>query len=181
MHQAKPTYYNIFQFWIVGLLTGLFTGLLTFVLYFGFNLVADRSFSFLFILIYLLPAFGMYYAVIRLRNRYGRGVIKFNQAFRLALLTGFVAAVVMGLLVYFIYTYMSPQGLESRMSYLEAAVLKEGHYLAQDIRQLRSLIKTLLSPVLMAFSIFVVNLVLSLLFAFIIAIFARRKDRYIDL
>ncbi len=181
MQQAKGTYYSIIQFWVVGLITGLFTGLLTFVLYFGFNLVADRSFSFLFILIYLLPAFGMYYAVIRLRNRYGRGVIRFKQAYSQALLTGFVASVVMGLLVYFIYTYMSPQGLESRMSYLESAVLKEGHYLAQDIRQLRSLIKTLLSPVLMAFSIFIVNFALALFYAFIIAIFARRKDRYIDL
>lgn len=181
MDQKKTTYYTQTHFWVVGLLTGLFTGLLSFVLYFAFNLFADRSFSLLFIFIYLFPAIGMYYAVIRLRNRYGRGVIQFRQAFSQAILAGFTASIVIGVLVYFVYTYMNPQSLQGRMSHLESSILQDGVYAAKDIRDVRSLIQKLLSPFLMSLSIFAINFILSMLYAFIIAIFARRKDRYMNL
>ncbi len=166
------------HFWLVILLSGLFGGLLIFVLLFTFNLLLDSYFSFLYLFIYLSPLVVMHFATTRLRDYFGQGVISFRQAFTTSFFTGLITALVISLTIYFVYAHLNSPALEQRFSLLESEISQQGS--PDDIRHKRQMLRSLIHPKSMAIYFGVVNLLLLPLYAFLIAIFAKRKNRYLD-
>ena len=153
-------------FWLVGTLTGFFLGMLVFLLQLLLFNLAISSFSPFYVLIYLLPFFGMYHAARRIREGYGLGVLHFSQGFRIAMLTGFVSAVVMSLMMYYVYSNLFIPALQQRASQLHAELLATDVTKSFDsMKERKQLITKLLSPLSLSVYYFAVNIVLLPLFA----------------
>ncbi|MBU1010775.1 MAG: DUF4199 family protein [Bacteroidetes bacterium] len=169
------------DFWIVGLVTGFFGGLLTFLLLFVVNLLVNNNYSFVFGTVYLAPAFFMAYACARLRGKYGSGVLSYGSGFRLSLLTGLVTALVMSVAIYFVYTYLYTPTLSYRLGRLESELVgKQATAGYAAIAEKQQTLRNLMSPLNLSLLFAAVNLALSPVYAVIIAIFARRKNRFLE-
>ncbi len=172
---------NTKNFWWTTLLTGLFTGLLVFTIYFLFLLLSDHIFSWIFTLVYILPFIGMSYATLRLKNRYNEGYISFNEAFISSFFTGFVAAIIYALLIYFVYTQMNSNELKYRSLQIEQYLqMQAGNLSLSEIRNLRQQINQLLSASYLSIYNLIFHTILYVIYAVIIAIFVRRKNRFIE-
>lgn len=168
-------------FWIVGVITGFFSGLLIFLLLIVLTFLLGNSFSLLYIVLYLAPIFAMGFACVRLRERYLDGMLEFSMGFRLSVLTGFVSALVMSLMIYYVFTFLLLPSLHHRVAILESELLASNPDQTMDqIKGNKYLIQQILTPLSMALYYFIVNVFLMPLFATIIAIFAKRRNRYID-
>jgi uncharacterized membrane protein YhaH (DUF805 family) len=166
------------HFWLVGILTGFFSGLLVFLFQLILFHLSLSSFSIIYALLYLIPFIAMTYASMRLRDRYGSNMLLFGQSFKLSLLTGFLSAVVMSLMIYYVYTNLFIPALQQRAAQLNSELLSTDPGMSFDkMKERKQLIIKLLSPISLAIYYFVVNTVLLPFYAFIIAIFAHRRRR----
>ncbi len=170
--------YKQWQFWLVTLLTGFFAGALMLLVQLVLFHLTFESFSPIYILIYIIPFIAMAFACIRLRERYGQGVLGFGQAFRQALLTGLIAAIVMSVLVYFVYDSLFASALQLRAAQLNATLVKLHPELDFGLmKQRRNLVSQLMEPIALGIFYFLMQLLLLPIYAFIIAIFVRRRRR----
>jgi hypothetical protein len=173
--------YKIKHFWIVGIITGFFSGLVVFLLLLVLMHFSTNSVSVMYILIYLLPLFFMGFGSVRLRDKYGEEVLELGQGFRVSMLIGFVSAVVMSIMIYLIFTYLMLPSLGYRVGILESELISQNPEQSfSEIKQKKELIHQMLSPVSLAVYYFGINLVLLPFQAFLIAIFARRRNRDIS-
>lgn len=173
--------YKTRHFWTVALFTGFFSGLLAFVLLSLLMFLASESFSPLYIMVYLLPFFTMSYAAVRLRDRYGLGMLRFSQGFRLSFTTGLVSALVFSATIYFVFSFLFMPGLFQRANMLEADfVLNNPGLPLSEIKEKKELIQQMLTPLSLSVYFFIINALVLPLAAFIIAIFARRRNRLIE-
>jgi hypothetical protein len=183
-HQFSKTeqqMYKNWQFWVVGSFTGFFGGLLTFLILFLVNLLVVKEYSYLYVAVYIAPAFFYWYACIRLRNHYAQGVLSFGSGFRLSLLTGIILTAIMSAAIYFVYLYLNNPTLEFRINRIETELIsKEASSGLGKINSTRQFVRELMTPKYLAILQATVNLALLPVFALIIAIFARRKNRYLD-
>lgn len=169
------------NFWWTTVLTGLFTGLLVFILYFLLLLISNNIYSWKFLLVYLLPFIGMTYATIRFKNRFNAGYISFNEAFITAFITGLVAAIIYALLIYFVYTQMNSNELKYRSLQIEQYLqMQAGNLSLHEIRTLRNQINNLLSARYLSIYNLIFHTALYVIYAVLIAIFVRRKNRFIE-
>ncbi len=166
------------HFWMVTLLSGLFGGLLVFILLFTFNLLIDRSFSLIFFIVYLAPLFVLWFSVSWLRDSFGQEVISFRQGFFTAALTGIVLTAIMSLAIYYVYSHLNYPALQQRTVLLETELMQSGNM--EGLTQKKQLVQQLMSPKNLALFFTWVNLALLPFYAFFIAIFAKRKNRYLD-
>lgn len=179
--EERKRYYSIGQFWWVTTMFGLFTGLVLFVIYFLLSLIFKHDISIFYTLIYLLPLVGMLLAVVRLRDYYGHSTIRFSQAFWCSWITALIAALVFAAALYFVYSEMNLGELKHKSLAIEQRVLSKSEPMSlTEIRSLRQYIQTMLSPSYLAFMNFIFYSIFGLFYAFIIAIFARRKDRFLE-
>ncbi len=170
--------YRQLHFWMVGLVTGFFAGLIMLLVQLLLFHLLQGSFSPAFGLIYLVPFVAMSMAARRLRERYGDGVLRFGQAFRLSVLIGITTALVMATSVFFVYDILFDQALQLRAAQLNASVVKARPDMDFELlKQRRSLVSQLMSPFSLAVYYLVIQLLLLPVYAFIIAIFARRRRR----
>lgn len=170
--------YKQWQFWVVALVTGFFAGALMLLIQLALFHLMPEWFSPVYILIYLVPFVAMAFAAVRLRERYGDGVLSFGQAFRLSLVTGFITAAVMSALAYFVYNSLFASALQLRAAQLNAAIVKMEPELDFELmKQRRNMVAQLMGPSALALFYFVMQLLLLPIYAFIIAIFARRRRR----
>jgi uncharacterized membrane protein YhaH (DUF805 family) len=171
MHEKK-------HFWLVGILTGFFSGLTVFLVQLILFHLSLSSFSIIYGLLYLIPFIAMAYASVRLRDRYGSNMLLFGQSFKLSLLTGFLSAVIMSVMIYYVYSYLFIPALQQRATQLNSELLSADPGMSFDkMKERKQLIIKLLSPLSLAIYYFVVNTVLLPFYAFIIAIFAHRRRR----
>lgn len=174
MHHSK-------HFWITGLITGFFGGLVHFIILLLLMYFIQEAFSLFFLLVYLFPIVFFAIASIRLRDRYNQGMLSFGQSFRLSLLTGIFASVILSLMVYFIFTHLLTGILHYRALTMEAELIGiQADKTMEEIRNTKMWIRQMLSPLNLAFYYFGLNLLLIPIQAFIIAIFVWRKKRFID-
>lgn len=179
--EERKRYYSNAQFWWVTSLFGLFTGLLVFVLYFLLSLLFKQEVSVFYSLTYLLPVVGMIMAVVRLRDHYGHGAIRFSQAFWCSWITAIIAAFVFAATLYFVYSEMNLSELKHKAMTIEQDVLAQSNTMSiTEIRSLRQYIQTMLSPAYLAGMNFIFYSLFGVFYALLIAIFARRKDRFIE-
>ncbi|MDN5349295.1 MAG: hypothetical protein PWQ54_691 [Bacteroidales bacterium] len=169
------------NFWWTTVLTGLFTGLLVFTLYFLLLLLSHNIYSWIFVLVYILPFIGMTYATLRFKNRFNDGYISFNEAFITAYFTGIVAAIIYALLIYFVYTQMNSNELKYRSLQIEQYLqMQAGNLSLTEISTLRKQINKLLSASYLSIYNLIFHSVLYVIYAVLIAIFVRRKNRFIE-
>lgn len=173
--------YTNWQFWVVGSFTGFFGGLLTFLILFLVNLLVIKEYSYLYLAVYLAPAFFYWFASIRLRDRYADGVLGFGGSFRLSMLTGFILTAVMSVAIYFVYEYLNNPTLEFRVNRIETEMIAESARSGlEQINANRQYVRELMTPKYLAILQATVNLALIPVYAFFIATFARRKNRFLD-
>jgi len=169
------------NFWAVTLFTGFFSGLLAFVLLTLLMHLSAESFSPIYVLIYLLPVITMFWACIRLRERYNYGMLTFSQGFRVSFTTGLFSALFLSLAVYFVFSHLFMPSLFQRVNMLEADfVLNNPGLPLAEIKDKKELIQQMLTPLSLAVYFFIINAILLPFVAFIIAIFARRRSRFIE-
>ena len=173
--------YSKWQYRFVGLVAGLFSAMLMLLLYFGMGLFSNNYFSVYYFLVYLFPLASFSLASIFLRNRYNNGALPFGKSFKLSLLTGIVISIVFSAGMYLCIKYLSQPSFGMRASQVEADVLLRGRVLSlEEISQKKEMVSQMNSPLSVSVMYFILNLILTPVFAFIIAIFAWRKNRIID-
>lgn len=169
------------HFWLVGGITGLFSGLVMLFLYFGMNYVANSYYSVYYIFIYLFPLASLWMACYFLRQFFGMGVLRFKHAFRLSLLTSVISAVIFSIGMYYIYTRLNQPAISARSTIIESEYIFGRQGLSyEEIQDKKAQIQQILTPASISFMYFALNIVLTPFFALIIAIFARRKNRFIE-
>ncbi|MDD4374870.1 MAG: DUF4199 domain-containing protein [Bacteroidales bacterium] len=167
--------------WWTIVLTGIFTGLVLFTVYFLLMVQNNQIVSWMFASIYLIPLIGMTYASIRVKNRYLGGYMKFSESFLISWLTGFLSAVVYSIFIYFIFTFLNSNELDYRALLLEQFLqMQSGSISIQEIHTMKSNISQLLSASYLALLNLIFHSVLATIYAFIIAIFVRRKISLIE-
>ncbi|MBK9290745.1 MAG: DUF4199 domain-containing protein [Bacteroidetes bacterium] len=173
--------YKTWQFILVMLVAGLFTGLVAFVVYLALLSFVPAVFSPAFFLIYLVPFSGMWLAAVSLRNRFNYGMLRFGQGFRISFATGFVAAVVFSVAIYYMFSDMLASVLNRRIDFLVGQVVLDNPSLGlEELNNRKELVRRMLAPMSQALYFFAFNFASLPLSAFLIAIFARRRGRILD-
>ena len=150
----EPTYTGR-QYWLTTVISGLLLSVLLSVAYIVFyNYLYVKS-SFLFSIIYLIPFVWLSITVAFFKNRFVWSDFSYRQAFFMSFLSGIIPSLLFGGVIFLLY---SSFGMESRMG------------LYENGRMMRELF----SPEAIALSMLIINVVLSLIYSLIIAIFARK-------
>ena len=151
----EPTYTGK-QYWLTTVISGL---LLSVVLSIAYIVLYERLYvasSFLFSIIYLIPFVWLSITLAFFKNRFVWSRFSYGKAFLMSFVAGFVASVLFSGVIFAFYAYI---GMDSRMG------------LYENGRMMRELF----SPMATALSMLIINVILSLLYSLIIAIFARKK------
>lgn len=151
----NPTY-TTKQYWLTALLSGGILSILLSALYIIFYEWLYVESSFLFSIIYLIPFVWISITLAFFKWKFVYSEFTYKQAFFLGSLSGFFSSILFSGVIFIAYAYA---GLESRIG-----VFQNGEALQEYF-----------SPKATAVSLLVINVILSLFYSLIIAIFARKK------
>lgn len=112
--------------------------------------------SYLFSILYLIPFVWMSITLAFFKTKFVWDRFSYGQAFLMCFLIGLIASILFSGVIYILYAYL---GMESRIELYENG----------------SKMRELFSPQATALSMLIINVVLSLFYSLIIAIFARKK------
>jgi len=130
--------------------------------------------------IYVVLAIGLYLGIINFRDKHRGGLITYGNAFGAGFAIGLFASLIMGIFTYFFVEYIDTSVVGQVMIKAEEGMLAQNPDMTDEqLDQALSMVKIFSSPVMMAVLGFVYNLVISVIFSLIIAIFAKREDRSI--
>ena len=152
----NPTYTGK-QYWTTVVVSGL---LLSILLSIAYTIFYERLYvasSYLFSIIYLIPFIWLSITLAFFKNRFVWSEFTYGQAFWMSFMCGIIGSILFSGVIYLLYAHL---GMESRMG------------LYENGRQMRELF----SPMAIAISMLIINVILSLFYSLIIAIFARKKD-----
>jgi hypothetical protein len=170
--------YKTWQFLLVMLVAGVFTGIITFFVYLALLSFVHSIFSPAHIMLYFVPLAGMWIAALRLRRRFSYDMLRLGQAFRISFSTGFVAAIVFSLLIYYMFSGPLEHVLNQRIDILVGQVVLDNPSLGLDeLNNKKEMVHRLLAPLSQAVYFFAFNFVLLPFSAFLIAIFVRKRGR----
>jgi hypothetical protein len=113
--------------------------------------------SFVFSLIYLIPLLGSTITTFFFKQKFVWKEFSYGAAFSMSFLTGLFSAIILSISLYFAYSSV----IESRIDLFNNV----------DAETLQRL----MSPKAISLSMLIINVILSLLYSLIIAIFAKRK------
>lgn len=151
----NPTYTKR-QYWLTALISGM---LLSLILSAFYMFMYDRMYvesSYLFSIIYLFPFVWLSLTLAFFKWKFLISVFPYKQAFLLSLGTGICGSILFSGVIFAVLTCF---GIESRME-----IYNNGERL-----------KDFMSPQAISMSFLIINLMLSLFYSLIIAIFARKK------
>ncbi|MBR6438859.1 MAG: DUF4199 domain-containing protein [Bacteroidales bacterium] len=152
----NPTYTGR-QYWTTVVIAGLLTSVLLSLTYVVFYERLYVEYSYLFSIIYLIPFVAQSVTLAFFKNKFVWSEFSYGQAFLMSFITGIIGAIIFSGVIYILYAYL---GMESRMELYENG----------------KMMRELFSPVATAISMLIINVILSLFYSLIIAIFARKKD-----
>ena len=152
----EPTY-TAKQYWLTILSAGFLIGILSSTIYFILYWFFYVQQSFIFSLIYLIPLLGSTITLFFFKQKFVWKEFSYGAAFSMSFLTGLLSAILLSIALYFAYTSV----LESRIE------------LFNNIDN--EMIQQLMSPKAVSLSMLLINVILSLFYSLIIAIFAKRK------
>ncbi len=151
----EPTYTGK-QYWLATVISGLLLSVLLSITYIVFYLRLYVESSYLFSIIYLIPFVWLSITVTFFKTKYVWKEFSYGKAFLMCFLSGVIGSILFGGVIFTLYAYM---GMESRIG------------LYENGRQMR----VLFSPLATAVSMLIINVILSMIYSLIIAIFARKK------
>lgn len=151
----EPTYTKK-QYWLTILLAGFILGILSSSVYLTLYWFLYVRLSFMFSLIYLVPLLGSTITVSFFKHKFVWKDFSYGDAFKMLFITGVISALILSVVLFIAYNFF----LESRID------LYNMDYESID---------RLMSPLAVSLSMFSINVILSLLYSLIIAIFAKRK------
>ena len=151
----EPTYTGK-QYWLTTVISGLLLSVLLSFTYIVFYQRLYVEFSFLFSIIYLIPFVWLSITLAFFKNKFVWKEFTYWKAFLMSFISGILGSIVFCGVIYLLY---ANGGLESRIG------------LYENGRQMRQLF----SPLATAVSMLIINVILSLFYSLIIAIFARKK------
>ena len=152
----EPTYTGK-QYWLTTVIAGLLLSVLLSLAYVIFYQRLYVEFSYLFSIIYLIPFVWLSITLAFFKNKFVWSEFSYGKAFLMSFLGGMIGSIVFSGVIYLLYAHW---GMESRIGLYE-----NGHQMRE-----------LFSPLATAISMLIINIVLSLFYSLIIAIFARKKD-----
>lgn len=152
----EPTY-TPKQYWFTILCSGLIVALLSIAAYFTLYWFLYVQQSFLFSLIYIIPLLGSTITLAIFKHKFVWKEFTYGSAFLMSFMIGIISALILSLTLYFTYKY----GLETRI----------------DLYDSSEHLQSLMSPLAISLSMLIINVVLSLFYSLIIAIFAKRKKK----
>ena len=151
----NPTYTGK-QYWLTTIVSGL---LLSLILSTAYVIFYERLYvesSYLFSIIYLIPFVWLSVTLAFFKNKFVWNSFSYGRAFLMSFICGIVGAVLFSGVIFLMYSCF---GMESRMGLYE-----NGRFMRE-----------LFSPKAIAISMLIINVILSLVYSLIIAIFARKK------
>ncbi|MBR5604172.1 MAG: hypothetical protein IKY27_09920 [Bacteroidales bacterium] len=152
----EPTYTKK-QYWSTILTAGFSIGILSSVVYFILYWFFYVQQSFVFSLIYLIPLLGSTVTTIYFKQKFVWNKFSYGAAFSMSFFSGILSAIILSTALYFAYNSI----LESRID------------LFNNINN--ETLQRFMSPTAVSLSMFLINIILSLLYSLIFAIFAKRK------
>ena len=152
----NPTYTGK-QYWTTVIVSGLLLSLLLSTAYTIFYERLYVASSYLFSIIYLIPFVWLSITLAFFKNKFVWSEFSYGKAFTMSFMSGIIGSICFSGVIYILYAYV---GMESRMG------------LYENGRMMRELF----SPKATAISMLIINVILSLFYSLIIAIFARKKD-----
>lgn len=153
----EPTY-TTKQYWFTILSAGFILGVLSSALYLSLYWFLYVQHSFLFSLIYLIPLLGSTITVLFFKHKFVWKEFSYGAAFKMLFMTGTISALILSAVLFIAYSFF----LESRID------------LYENIGN--ETLRRLMSPWAVSSSMFYINVVLSLFYSLIFAIFAKKKN-----
>ena len=151
----NPTYTGK-QYWTTVVVSGLLLSLLLSTAYILFYQHLYVESSYLFSILYLIPFVWLSITLAFFKNKFVWSEFSYGKAFLMSFLSGVIGSVLHSVVIFMLFDYLE---LGRRMG------------LYENGRAMRDLF----SPLATAISILVINVILSLFYSLIIAIFARKK------
>ena len=151
----EPTYTGK-QYWLTTVVSGLLLSVILSITYVVFYERLYVESSYLFSIIYLIPFVWLSITLAIFKNKFVWSRFSYGQAFGMSFLSGIIGTILFSGVIFTLYEYL---GIESRIGLYE-----NGHRMRE-----------LFSPLATALSMLIINVVLSLFYSLIIAIFARKK------
>jgi len=151
----NPTYTDR-QYWTTIIISGL---LLSAILSISYVVFYERLYvdsSFLFSIIYLIPFVWLSITLAFFKTRFVWDEFSYWHAFLMGFISGTIGSVIFSGIIYLLYAHL---GMESRI----------------DLYENGTMMRKLFSPEATAISMLIINVILSLIYSLIIAIFARKK------
>lgn len=129
---------------------------------------------------YLILALGLFWAVISYRDKHMGGTIDFKGAFTAGFYTALIAALIGGIFTFVYVEYIDTGIVEQILVKAEEDMLERSPNMSDEqLEQALDMTETFTSPILMSVFSFIGNLVVSIIFSLIIAIFAKRENKEI--
>jgi len=163
-----------------GLMPGILIGFALIVFQLIMYLLDVPSESYINFLIYVVLAVGLFWSIVQFRDTRLDGFISYGKAVGSGFAVGLIASVLTGIFMYFYLTYMNTGLVEQVLLTAEENMLEQNPNMTDEqIEQALSVVEIFSTPTMMAVMGFVYNVVVSVIFSLIIAIFAKREDRSI--
>ena len=158
-------------------------------IYIGFALILFSLTTFLFdvdyespikYISYVILALGLLWSIISFRDKQMGGYIEYGKAFSAGFYTGLFAAVITGIFTFFYIGYLDVGLIDEIMLASEEAMLDQNSNMSDEqIDQALSYTEMFMSPLIMSVMGFISNVVVSVIFSLIIAIFAKRENNQV--
>lgn len=163
-----------------GFMPGILIGFALIVFQLIMYLLDVSSESYLNFLNYVVLAVGLFWSIVQFRDTRLEGFITYGKAVGSGFAVGLIASILMGIFMYFYLTYMNTGLVEQVLLTAEESMLEQNPNMTDEqIEQAMSVVEIFSTPAMMAVMGFLYNVVVSLVFSLIIAIFAKREDRSI--
>jgi hypothetical protein len=151
----EPTYTGR-QYWLTTVISGLLLSVLLSLVYIIFYERLYVESSYLFSIIYLIPFVWLSITLAFFKNKFVWSSFSYGKAFLMSVLSGIIASILFSGVIFLLYSSL---GMESRMGLYENGCM----------------MRELFSPLATAVSMLIINVILSIIYSLIIAIFARKK------
>ena len=163
-----------------GLVPGILIGFALIVFQLIMYLLDVPSESYVNFLAFVVLAVGLFWSIVQFRDTRLDGFISYGKAVGSGFAVGLIASILVGIFMYFYLTYMNTGLVEQVLLTAEENMLEQNPNMTDEqIEQALSMVEIFTTPTMMAVMGFVYNVVVSVIFSLIIAIFAKREDRSI--
>ncbi len=162
-------------------LFGLGTGAIMVIFSLLMYLLGVEQKSLMNLVAYLFLIGGMFWGMTSIRENRLNGVMSYGKAFGTGFWIGFIAAILLAVYSYFYLTYLNPHALQQALTEAENKILESNPDISdENLDKALAMVKMFGKPIISALMQIVSNSFFSVVFALIIAIFAKRVDKTIS-